>query len=176
MKSGEIEIQIRDYSPADFEACCLLENELAQHHAEIYDDPSIAESDPREVLAEYLARGDRCGTWVAEINGRILGYAGLLDTIGEAGTAEIEPVVISTASRGKGIGTKLIRFVVDIAKRKGFRFLTIRTVLRNKEAFELYVNLGFDHVGSIELFQDLDPKSERKWLSGIDIHGKELKY
>ena len=159
-------ITIREYRPADYETCCMLENELAQYHAEIYDDPSIADSDPKEVFNEYLSRVDRCGTWITEDNGIVLGFAGLIDTIGDKGTAEIEPVVISSSARGKGIGTKLIQYVIEEAKKRGFRFLTIRPVLRNEEAFILYVKMGFDHVGSIELFQDLDPESKRTWKSG----------
>ncbi|MBN2239810.1 MAG: GNAT family N-acetyltransferase [Dehalococcoidales bacterium] len=171
-----MEITIREYKDSDREACCALEGELAQRHAEIYEDPSIAAGDPGKAFDEYMARTDRCGTWVAESGDGIIGYAGLIDTVGEEGTAEIEPVVISSGARGGGVGTKLIQHVVDTAKEKGFRFLTIRPVLRNEEAFNLYVRLGFDHVGSIELFRDLDPESQRTWKSGITIHGKELKY
>ena len=171
-----MDITIREYKSTDFEACCLLEGELAMYHAAIYDDPSIADSDPTQVFEEYLSRPDRYGTWVAEIDTKILGFAGLIDTIGENGTAEIEPVVISSSSRGAGIGTQLIQYVVEEAKKKDFRFLTIRPVLRNEEAFNLYVKLGFDHVGSIELFQDLDPESKRTWKSGITVHGTELMY
>ena len=171
-----MDITIREYQPPDHEACCILEGELAVYHADIYDDPSIADSDPGQVFDEYLSRPDRCGTWVVEFNGKILGFAGLIDTVGEKGAAEIEPVVISSATRGAGIGTRLIQYVVEEAKKQNFRFLTIRPVLRNEEAFNLYVKLGFDHVGSIELFRDLDPESQRTWKSGITVHGKKLKY
>jgi GNAT superfamily N-acetyltransferase len=167
---------IREYKPPDFQACCLLQNELALYHADIYDDPSIADSDPEKNFKEYLSREDRVGTWVAEIDRNILGFVGLIDTVGEEGTAEIEPVIISSSARGKGIGTKLIQHVIGEAKKKGVRFLTIRPVLRNEEAFHLYVELGFDHVGSIELFQDLKPELKRIWKPGINIHGKDLKY
>lgn len=75
-----INMNIREYQPSDYGACCELEDELAQYHAEIYDDPSIAGGDPGEVFDEYLARTDRVGTWVVESGGKVLGYAGLIDT------------------------------------------------------------------------------------------------
>jgi len=56
------------------------------------------------------------------------------------------------------------------------RFLRVRPVARNIRAFALYVRLGFNHVGSIELFQELSPTSDRKWKPGIVIHGRELSY
>jgi GNAT superfamily N-acetyltransferase len=171
-----MEITIREYQPSDYKACRLLQGELAQHHAKIYEDPSIAGDDPGRGFDDYLARTDRCCTWVAEFGGKLLGFAGLIDVVGEEGSAEIEPVVVSSASRDTGIGTRLIQRAVNEAKERGFRFLSIRPVLRNEEAFALYVRLGFDHVGSVELFQDLLPESTRTWKSGIIIHGKNLKY
>jgi len=96
--------------------------------------------------------------------------------VGEEGVAEIEPVVISSTSRGAGIGTKLIQHAINEAKIRGFQFLSVRPELQNEKAFALYVSLGFDHVGSVELFQELLPESHRSWKSGIIIHGKKLKY
>lgn len=171
-----MDVTIREYRSTDFQACCLLQGELAAYHAEIYDDPAIAEGDPAQAFEEYLSRPDRCVTWLAETEGNIVGFAGLIDVVGEQDTAEIEPVVIASIARGEGIGTRLIKYVVEEATKKGFRFLTIRPVLRNEEAFHLYVKLGFDHVGSIQLFQELDPKSQSTWKSGISVHGEELKY
>ena len=169
-------ITVRDYTDADFDDCCKLWDELARHHADLYEDPSIADSNSGKHLREYLERPDRCCTWIAESEGRIVGFAGLLDVIGEEGVAEIEPVVISSESRGMGIGTRLIENAKQEAKNRNYRFLTIKPVLRNKEAFLLYVGLGFDHVGSIELFQDLLPEAGRKWVKGITVHGRELLY
>jgi len=169
-------IIVREYRDSDYQACRSLWGELAQHHADIYEDPSIAGDDPGRGFDEYLARTDRCCAWIAESGGEVLGFAGLLDTVGDEGVAEIEPVVVSTASRGTGIGTKLVQHAISEARTRGIRFLTIRPVLRNEEAFALYVRLGFDHVGSVELFQELSQESNRSWKSGIVIHGSELKY
>jgi GNAT superfamily N-acetyltransferase len=169
-------ITVREYVEADHDACCKLWGELAQHHADIYEDLSIASNAPVEYFDEYIDRKDRCGTWVAEYDGRVAGFAGLLDIIGEEGVAEIEPVVVTTDVRGSGIGTMLIKHAREEAKKRNFRFLTIRPVLRNEDAFSLYVKLGFDIVGSIELCQDLEERSERKWKKGIKVHGVELSY
>ncbi len=171
-----MEISIRNYGASDYDACRSLYGELAQYHADIYEDPAIAGDDPGRGFDEYLGRADRCGTWVAESGERIIGFAGLLDTVGEEGMAEIEPVVVSASSRGEGIGTELVERVVSEAKKREFRFLSIRPELRNEKAFDLYVRLGFNKIGAIELFRDLSPTSDRKWKSGIVIHGKKLSY
>jgi GNAT superfamily N-acetyltransferase len=171
-----LNVLVREYTDSDYQVCRSLWGELAQHHAEIYEDHAIAGDDPGRGFDEYLERADRCGLWVAESGKKIVGFAGLLDTIGEEGIAEIEPLVVTTSSRGEGIGTALIEHVINEAKTRRFRFLSIRPELRNEEAFDLYVRLGFNKVGAIELFQDLSTTSDRKWKSGITIHNRELNY
>ncbi len=171
-----MQVTVRDYRDTDYEACRSLYGELAQHHADIYDDPTIAGDDPGRGFDEYIKRADRCGTWVAESEKKIIGFAGLLDTVGEEGVAEIEPVVVSASSRSGGIGTRLVKHVIVEAKKKKFRFLSIRQALRNEKAFDLYVRLGFNKAGAIELFQDLSPAPTREWKSGIEIHGHKLDY
>ena len=128
-------VKIREYQPSDYEACRFLQGELTLHHASIYEDTSIAGDDPGRGFDEYLARTDRCCTWIAESSGKILGFAGLLDTVGNEGVAEIEPVVVSSTSRGGGIGTRLIQHTVNEAKIRGFRFVSVRPELRNERAF-----------------------------------------
>jgi ribosomal protein S18 acetylase RimI-like enzyme len=171
-----VTITVREYRDTDYDACCGLWGELSRHHAEIYEDPSIASGDPGKYFDEYIGRTDRCGTWVAEVDGRVVGFAGLLDTVGEAGVAEIEPVVVSAGFRREAIGSKLVEYAKEEAKKKGFRFISIKPELRNEEAFKLYVRLGFNLVGGVELFQDLRPECGRKWKPGINILDEELYY
>jgi GNAT superfamily N-acetyltransferase len=169
-------IQIREYQDPDYAACRSLYGELAKHHADIFGDPSIAGDDPGRGFDKFLALGNRRGSWVAESDGQIVGLTGLLETMGEEGVCEIEPLVVTADSRGEGIGSKLVRYVTDEVKRKNFKFLSIRPELRNKKAFSLYVRLGFNLVGQVELFQDLLPERGRKWQSGVEILGHKLKY
>ena len=169
-------VLIREYKNADYADSHSLFGELAQHHAEIYEDSSIAGDDPGRGFDKYLARADRCGFWVAVSGGRIVGFIGLINTVGEEGVAEIEPLVVSADSRGEGIGSSLVQYIKEAAKTKGYRFITIKPELRNEEAFKLYVKLGFNLVGGIELFQDLLPERGRTWKSGIEILGQKLRY
>src|SRR4030043_1460755 len=165
-----MEIKIRQYKDTDYTCVRALYGELSQHHAEIYEDPSIAGDDPGRGFDKFLLRSEQCGSWVAESDSHIVGFTGLIATVGEEGVAEIDPLVVSADSRGEGIGSKLVYYVTGEAKKKGFRFLTIRPEARNKRAFDLYVLLGFNLVGQVELFKDLTPELGRKWKSGITIH------
>ena len=171
-----MQIKIREYRDSDYDVCRSLYGELAQYHSDIYKDPSIAGDDPGRGFDEYLGRVDRCGTWVAERGVQVVGLAGLLTTHEMSEGGEIEPVIVTAALRSKGIGTILTEHVVNEARKRGVRFLRIRPVARNIRAISLYVRLGFNITGHIDLFQDLDSTSGRKWKSGLVIHGHELKY
>jgi ribosomal protein S18 acetylase RimI-like enzyme len=172
----EMDIKIREYIDTDYPACRALYGELSQHYSEIYKDPSIAGGDPGRGFDTFLARNDRRGTWVVEIDSRVVGLIGLLDRIGERGVCEIEPLVVSSNYRGEGIGSKLVEYVKEEVKKKGYRFFTVRPELRNEEAFKLYVKLGFNLVGGVELFQDLVPERGRTWKPGVEILGQKLRY
>jgi ribosomal protein S18 acetylase RimI-like enzyme len=169
-------VLIREYRDSDYTACRALEGELAQHEAEIYGDQSIAGDDPGRGFEKFLALANRRGIWVAEADGQVVGLAGLLQYPLENGVVEIEPLVVAAGFRKKGIGSMLVRRVIEEAKKRHFRFITIRPELRNERAFALYIKLGFNLVGQVELFQDLQPERGRKWQSGIEILGHKLKY
>jgi len=169
-------IMIREYQDTDYQVCRSLYGELAQHHSVIYEDADIAGEDPGRGFDEYIKLPYRQGIWLAVSEKEVVGFAGLLDAPGEEGVVNIEPVVITVRTRNKGIGTKLIEHAVNEARKRGFHFVSIYPVLRNEKAFDLYVRLGFNKIGAIELVQDLSLNPTRKWKSGIRIHSKELMY
>jgi len=166
-------MRIREYEAADFEASRSLWSELTLHHQEIYEDSAIAGDDPGRGFDTYINNPACRNTWVAELNGQVVGFTGLIVNWGEG---EIEPVIVSSPYRNRGIGTMLVQRVVEEAKKTEVRFLSIRPVARNERAVSLFAKLGFNLVGHINLFQDISPSSDRKWKRGIEIHGNELCY
>ena len=174
-------IIIRDYQTKDYDVCRSLWVELMQHHRDIYQDPSIGGDDPGRGFDRYLTNPQRRGTWVAELDDKVVAIAGLLTHShteeGEAGVeGEVEPVVVSLPFRDKGIGTRLVEHVVEQARETGVRFLSIKPVARNERALSLYARLGFSAVGAVELLRDLSSSYDRKWKPGIKILDNELRY
>jgi len=163
----------RLYEPRDHAPCKALWAELTQHHRDGYGDQSIGGDDPSHGLDTYLANPQLHATWVAEVDGRVVGMAGLI-VRGEE--AEIEPVIVTAACRSRRIGARLVREAVAHAKKRGIRFVSARPVARNVEAVHFFVDAGFDIVGQIDLFQDLAPAAGRQWKDGMLIHGRELRY
>lgn len=168
-----MENRIRKYEPSDLFACRSLWAELTQRHRDVYNDPTIGGDDPGQALEPYLENESLRGPWVVEADGEVVALAGLL--IGREG-AEVEPVVVSSRYRSRGIGAILVEYVVQEARNLGVRFLSVRPVARNIDAISFFVSAGFDTVGHIDLFQDLSESAETEWKSGIGIHSNELKY
>lgn len=167
-----MDVKIREYQPSDYKACYSLWGELTQHHADIYEDPTITGDDPGHGFVDYINNPQRRTTWVAELNSQVVAFTGLLVNQ----EAQIEPIVVSSAYRNKGIGTMLIQHVVQEVKKMDITFLSIRPVARNEKAISLFTRLGFNLIGHVDLFQDLSSPSSRKWKPGITLQGKELLY
>jgi GNAT superfamily N-acetyltransferase len=165
-------MQIRPYRPEDREACRALWRELTRHHRDLYDDPSIGGADPGDRFDEYLAHPKFAGAWVAEEAGRVVGLSGLL---GDPAETEIEPVVVSAAHRGRGIGRRLVERMLEEARARGARSVSIRPVARNALAIRRFHEAGFRILGRIEMFQTLEG-SEQDWEPGPDLHGRSFRY
>jgi len=164
---------IREYEPRDYDTCRALWEDLTEHHREIYNDLSIGGDDPGQGFDAYIANPKRRASWVVEIQGQIVALAGIV-VDGEEG--EIEPVVVSSGYRSRGIGTMLVRYVVEQARGMRVRYISVRPVTRNKKAISFFVKLGFDLLGHVQLFQDFSGTPRSKWKSGISIHGYKLGY
>ena len=168
-----MEHKTRPYEPRDYAPCKALWAELTQHHRDVYGDQGIGGDDPGHGLDTYLANPQLHATWVAEVDGLVVGMAGLV-VRGEE--AEIEPVIVTAACRSRKIGGRLVREAVAHARKQGIRFLSARPVARNVEAIHFFVDAGVDIVGQIDLFQDLAPTAGRQWQAGMLIHGRQLRY
>jgi N-acetylglutamate synthase-like GNAT family acetyltransferase len=166
-------VKIREYQSDDYAFCVALSRQLAEHHADIYEVSTEVIKPQDTWLDELMGKAEFNGFWVAEIEGKVVGFCGLFAS-GEEG--EIEPVVVANGARDKGIGTELVKYVTQAAVKKNVRYLSIKPVARNKRAIDLFIRLGFDMVGHLDLFQDLSPTKERTWKTGLVIHGNKVKY
>jgi hypothetical protein len=68
--------------------------ELTEYHRHIYGDPAIGGDDPGSGFDDYLEIPGRLGSWVAVIDGDVVGRTGLLD---HGTSREVEPVVVEDA-------------------------------------------------------------------------------
>lgn len=163
-------VKIRGYHEKDKEACRRLWEELTTWHRDIYGDPSIGGPEPGFHFDEHLAKAGSNHLLVAVVDGKVVGLAGYLV---EDKEVEVEPLVVSTAYRGRGVGSMLLETVVKRVTRMGVSFLTVRPVARNRRAIEFFRERGFDKVGHVELFIDC---SGGRWKRGLKLFDQEFGY
>jgi len=161
-----MEIIIRQYNPSDLDECRSLWTELTEHHRNIYNDPSIGGNEPGFHFDKHLTRVGVDRIWVAEYYGKVVGITGLIVSDGEA---EIDPLVVLAEYRGKGIGTALVKSMIEEAKKLDVQYLSVKPVARNTDAISFYHNIGFRGIGQIELFMELRDSDLEKWKHSIEL-------
>jgi len=157
------DLVIRKYLSIDRESCRSLWRELTEWHRQIYQDPSIGGSHPEDYFDKHLAKVGADHLWIAILDSRVVGFAGLIVNEEEA---EIEPLIVSQPYRNKGIGRKLLETVIAESCGRGTRFLTVKPVARNIEAIKFFYKQGFRNIGHIELFIDF---SNQQWKEGLRL-------
>lgn len=168
-----MDITVREYADRDYDACRRLWVELTEHHRRIYGDQTIGGHDPGAGFDAYLEVPERAASWVAVIDGNIVGLTGLFD---HGMSGEVEPVVVTAARRRQGIGRSLVERVVAEASRRGYEYLAIRPVARNVGAIQNFYDFGFRTLGGhVDLTMDLRDRRHR-WIDGVDLHGLHFYY
>jgi GNAT superfamily N-acetyltransferase len=162
---------VRGYEPRDLEACRALWVELTEWHRHIYDSPEIGGDDPGRAFDEHLAKVGVDSVWVAEVDGRVVGLAGLI-----AEDFELEPVVVSERYRGVGIGRLLAEAVISAARERGARTVQVRPVARNIEAVRFFHELGFDILGHVDLQLDIADREPDPWIPGERIADRDFRF
>ena len=81
---------------------------------------------------------------VAEVGGRIAGYAGLWQIIDEG---HITNVAVHPGFQGMGIGEKLMKELIEESKKRCLNSMTLEVRINNLPAINLYKKLKFDIEG-----------------------------
>ena len=156
---------IRQYKVRDLEACRALWVELTDQHRKVYADPTVGGERPGLNFDPVLERMGAERLWVADDGGRLVGMVGMLD---DGENAEVDPLVVAASRRWRGLGRMLVEHVLAEARRRGMKFLSVKPIARNAEAFRFYHHVGFRILGNVELFIDLE-KGEEAWAPGPEL-------
>ncbi len=83
---------------------------------------------------------------------RSLFLGSILDANPDEDELLIDLIGVIPRHRGKGIGSSLIKYVVELARNMGFRKIGLYVVENNWKAIKLYERLGFRRVKEINLY------------------------
>lgn len=89
---------------------------------------------------EGMIRSENARYYVAEKEGTILGGCGLYIVLEEA---SITNVVIRREARNQGVGTELMRHMMEMCGRDGVKAFTLEVRVSNKAAIHMYEKVGF---------------------------------
>ncbi len=87
-----------------------------------------------------MIREDNMTYLVAELDGKIIGGAGLRNILGDG---EITNVAILSGHRGKGYGKQLVAALLQAGEELGAKAFTLEVRISNAPAIRLYESLGF---------------------------------
>jgi len=108
---------------------------------------------------------------VAEQDGLVVGWASLSrwsDRCAYSDTAEIS-LYVREGHRGKGIGKRLIREIVQEGKRAGLHTVIARITEGNDVSIHLHESVGFKHIGTMR-------EVGRKFGKLLDVYLMQLIY
>ena len=89
----------------------------------------------------------RCAYFVVELDGEVLGGAGIAPLEGgEGDTCELRKMYFLPALRGRGAGRAMIERCLDAARAHGFRRCYLETLKGMDAAQRLYERVGFRRI------------------------------
>ena len=153
MRDVSEHLVMRTAGPADAEAISAIYN------AAIVERGSTFETNRRSArdFTERIA-AERFPFLVAESNGEVIGWAGVVsysDRPCYAGIGECS-VYVAVESRGRGVGTALTEALAAEAERNDFHKLIGKLFTDNAESIRLFERCGFSSVGTHRRHGQLD--------------------
>lgn len=142
-----MEIIVRGFREEDIPAMTRIWNEVVEDGIAFPQEEFLTE----ESGAAFFMGQSHCGVAAEVSSGEIMGlYILHPNNVGRCGHICNTSYAVASASRGNGIGGKLVRDSLDKARSLGFRIMQFNAVVAsNTYARRLYEGLGFVQLGVI---------------------------
>ena len=143
---------IRPYLKKDKETIKIVAIEAFSQFKDHYNDWESVKS----VVGNLASLESTSELMVAEVNNEVVGAVALVhpgkdkNTNIDSSSASIRMLVVSPKHRSKGIGKQLAIECLEIAKRHGYKEISLFTSPIMKVALPMYLRMGFDKVKDIE--------------------------
>jgi GNAT superfamily N-acetyltransferase len=136
-------------------------------------DPPAPEARER-LLRDLFGPSPRIEAWLAEADGRTIGYALLLETYSSflaRPTLYLEDIFVLPEARGSGAGYALFRHVARLALERGCGRMEWVCLDWNRAGIEFYDKIGATHLSDWRLYRLLPEEIEAlpETRAGADI-------
>jgi L-amino acid N-acyltransferase len=148
-QTNEATMQIRDAAPTDFDEITAIYNEVLKNTTAIYDDRPATCQDRLAWRNARLAQG--YPVLVATDDNHVIGFASFADFRSWPGyrTTVEGTVHIHADARGRGVGTELLRAIVDRAHSLGKHTMIAGVDSENRASIHFLERFGFQRVGHL---------------------------
>ena len=143
-------ILMRSPKISDLKSCLEMANSLIEEKAMLSIQKKLTIKEEREYLKGIIKDKNSLHLFLI-IDGEVMGSAkisrgiGITNHVGELG------ISLKKEARGKGLGEKLIKEVLDKAIKKfNLKIITLDVFAKNKIAQNLYKKMGFQKIGIIK--------------------------
>lgn len=146
----------------------MTPQDLDEVHAiesRVYDQPWTV-----NLFRGELMMPDKRVYFVARVDGKIAGYAGLMIIDGEA---HVTTMAVDTPFQRRGIGSMLSSRLIDFAILKRVHWLTLEVRESNAPAKALYEKFGFKRIGARPKYYADGEDAAIMWTN--DIQSDEYK-
>ncbi len=140
-------LQIREFLPDDV-------TEILRLHRNFLD--YFEEFEVSEEFILNISQRDDFKFFIATIDRKLIGFVGTL-FYGSIGRAEIGPIAVDNRHKNNGVGTILMKHVLNFLKQQGIHRVIVRVKSMNNPGLNFFENLGFEEEG---YFQNYTKKGE----------------
>lgn len=133
------ELLLRTFRPGDEAVFQRLNEDWISKYFAIEPTDREVLSDPRTHILN--PGGQIC---IAELTGTVIGCCALVPLA--PGELELARMTVAESVRGSGIGRRLLRFAIDVARRMGAGRLYLESNKRAASAVHLCEQVGFRHL------------------------------
>jgi RimJ/RimL family protein N-acetyltransferase len=145
-------VMLRTPKWEDLDDLLKVSNSLVEEEAEIEYDTQTTRNAEADWLANTLAKleKDRSLSLMAEVEGKVVASSSLIKSLlsSEKHLGRIG-IIIKAGYRNIGIGTEMMKMLIEPAKMRGLKILTLSVFATNKRAFHGYEKVGFKEAGRI---------------------------
>jgi RimJ/RimL family protein N-acetyltransferase len=142
---------LRTPRPGDLSDLLDLINSLVKEGAEISRTEKVTMEEESEWLSKMLSDLEKSKLFflVAEVDGKTIASSDIHIVGGYAKHVGVLGIVIKNGFRGIGIGSEMIRTLIEQSRDLGLAVLNLTVFATNKRAIHVYENMGFIETGKI---------------------------
>ena len=150
LREGQ-EVVLRTPKSDDLNGLMELINSLVEERAEILRSEKVTKDEETKWLQKTLSslEKDELFFLVAEVGGRVVASSnihilgGYEKHVGDLG------IVVHKGFRDAGIGTAMMKTMIEQARTLSLKVLTLQAFATNKRAIHVYENVGFAETGRV---------------------------